>query len=150
MDRILKNPKYASIQIDRGEILDSIGLYLDKKQFLDLSQVPPGDLYDLLMKTIMWMERVSDALSRAEKMKLDEELERDVVMNRVISTLTAKRVSEAKAAAKSHAEYIEAHQRYNSLVAYVDYLKRLISNLEKYHYVIKSRVELMSSVERKY
>lgn len=150
MDLILNSPEYAGIQINRDELLNSIGLYLDKNQFLDLSQIPYGDMYDLLLKSIVWMEKVSDALSRAEKLKLDEELERDVVMNRVLSTIQTKRVSEAKAAAKSHADYISANKRYNALVAYVDYLKRLLVNLEKYHYVIKSRVEAQQAIERKY
>lgn len=150
LDDLLKVEKYKKIWIDKQKLLNSMGIDIDKREFIDLSSLSIDDLNDLMVKSIMWMEYISDVLSRAKKFKMDEELERDSVMNRLLAMSEAKKVTEAKASAKSHPEYIEAHQKYNTLVAYVDYLDRLLVNLDKYHYVIKAKMESSRNIERKY
>ena len=98
----------------------------------------------------MWMEYIRGVLSKAKKFKMDEELDKDSIMNRVLAQSPAKKVTEAKADAKSDPLYVEAHKRYNTLSAYVDYLERLLVNLDKYHYVMKAKMESMRNIERKY
>lgn len=150
LDDLLRTEKFKAIWIDRVKLMNSIGIDIDKREFLDLSAIGTDELYDLMMKSLMWMEYISDVLSKAKKFKMDEELEKDSAMNRVLAMSNAKKVTEAKADAKSHPEYIEAHKKYNTLVAYVDYLERLLVNLDKYHYVMKAKMESMRSIERKY
>jgi hypothetical protein len=151
LNELLKVEKFKSIWIDRNKLMDSLGINLDRREFLDLSSIGIDELYELMMKSLMWMEYISDVLSRAKKLKMDEELEKDAVLNRVLAMGTPdKKVTEAKAEAKSHPDYLEAHKRYNTLVAYVDYLDRLLVNLDKYHYVMKAKMESSRNIERKY
>ena len=150
LDEILQTEKYRKIWIDSAKLMNSIGINIEKQEFLDLSAMGSDELYDLMMKSLMWMEYISGVLSKAKKFKMDEELDKDSIMNRVLAQSPAKKVTEAKADAKSDPQYVEAHKRYNTLSAYVDYLERLLVNLDKYHYVMKAKMESMRNIERKY
>jgi len=150
LDEILQTEKYRKIWIDSAKLMNSIGINIEKREFLDLSAMGSDELYDLMMKSLMWMEYISGVLSKAKKFKMDEELDKDSIMNRVLAQSPAKKVTEAKADAKSDPQYVEAHKRYNTLSAYVDYLERLLVNLDKYHYVMKAKMESMRNIERKY
>jgi hypothetical protein len=151
LSELLKVERFKSIWIDRNKLMDSLGINLDKREFLDLSSISIDELYELMMKSLMWMEYISDVLSRAKKLKMDEELDKDAAMNRALAmTQPDRKVTEAKAEAKSNPEYLDAHKRYNTLVAYVDYLDRLLVNLDKYHYVMKAKMESSRNIERKY
>jgi hypothetical protein len=150
LDEVLKIEKFRKVWIDRKKLMNSLGIDLDTRTFLDLRNIQPDELYDLMVKTVMWMDTVGHTLSTSRKLMMDEELERDSVMNRVLSNSTAARASEAKAEAKSDPAYLDAHQRYNTICAYVDYLDRLLTNIDKYHYVIKAKMESLRSVERKH
>lgn len=150
LDEILETEKYKKIWIDSAKLMNSIGIDIEKREFLDLSAMGADELYDLMMKSLMWMEYISGVLSKAKKFKMDEELDKDSIMNRVLAQSPAKKVTEAKADAKSDPQYVEAHKRYNTLSAYVDYLERLLVNLDKYHYVMKAKMESMRNIERKY
>lgn len=150
LDDIRRHESYKSVWIDRNAIMKSLGIDLDKREFVDLSVLPPDALYDLLVKSLMWMETINEILATAKKYRLDKELEADRVMNQVLRGLDTKKVTEAKAEAKSHPDYISAYRTYNTLYAYVDYLERLLTNLDKYHYAIKSKIDHNRNIERKY
>ena len=150
LDEILNNAKFRKVWIDRNKLMNSMGFDLEKRTFLDLSNISPEELYELMLKTILWMDTIGNTLSTAKKMMLDEELHRDGQMNLILARSTAARASEAKAEAKSDPEYLEAHQRYNTIYAYVDYLERVLTNIDKYHYVIKSKIESLRVLERRY
>ena len=150
LEELLQTEKYKKIWIDSAKLMNSIGIDIEKREFLDLSAMGADELYDLMMKSLMWMEYISGVLSKAKKFKMDEELDKDSIMNRVLAQSPAKKVTEAKADAKSDPLYVEAHKRYNTLSAYVDYLERLLVNLDKYHYVMKAKMESMRNIERKY
>jgi predicted transcriptional regulator len=128
----------------------SIGINLEDREFLDLSNIPLDELYDLLVKSVGWMENISSVLSLTKKLMLDEELEVNSVQAAAMSRSTSTKVTEARASAKADPAYLAAHTRYNTLVAYVEYLERLLVNLDRYHYVIKSKLESLRVVERKY
>lgn len=150
LDEIKRHETYKSVWVDRNEIMRSLGVDLDRREFLDLSAMAIDELSDLLVKSLMWMETINERLATAKKFRLDKELESDRIMNQVLRGLDTKKVTEAKAEAKSHPDYIAAYKTYNTLYAYVDYLERLITNLDKYHYVIKSRIDYNRNIERKY
>jgi len=142
------------IWIDRNKLMMSLGIDLENAEYIVLNQLSPEEVADLLVKSLMWMETINEKVGTAKKFKMDEELERDRVFNDVVRKLMGiedgLKVTEAKAAAKSHHEYVADSKRYNTLAAYVDYLSRLLDNLDKYHYAIKSRIDAARNIERKY
>lgn len=150
IDEIRRNPKYKIIWFDRNALMRSVGMDLDNRQYLDIAAQAQEDLYDFLMKSLMWMETINETLSTAKKMKLDTKLDIDKIYNDILRSSEASKVSEAKAEAESHPTYITSTKEYNTLTAYVDYLERLLTNLDKYHYTIKSKIEQSRNIERKY
>lgn len=128
-----------------------MGIDLSARTFIDLSQMDADELMDVLAKSIMWMESLNNTYSLAKKYMLDEELEMSVVLNRILSRPTqGRKVAEAKAEGKADPEYISANKRFNLIASYVDYLERILVNLDKFHYVIKAKLEYMRSLEYKY
>lgn len=150
LSEIKRHEKYSGVWLDSKQIMRSLGIDLDKGEFVDLSVLTHDQLYDLLMKSLMWMETINETLSTSKKLRLDKELETDRIINQILRSLDAKKVSEAKAEAKSHPSYISASKDFNLLYSYVDYLERILTNIDKYHYAIKSKIEQTRNIERKY
>lgn len=154
LDEVKRFPELSHIQIDRDSIMRSIGVNLSSLEYTPLSSLGMDDLPDLQFKSLMWLEYLNEILSTAEKEYLDQNLETERVYSTsvklIMSQNTSYRVTEAKAHAKTHPDYIAHMQKLHTLKAYTDYLERLIDNINKYHYTIKGRIEGMKQVERKY
>jgi hypothetical protein len=150
LEEVRRNPAYKSIWFDRNALMNSIGIDLDNRQYIDLTKFDVDFLYDLLVKSLMWMETISETLATAKKLRNDKELEADTLYNQALSRTDAKKVTEAKAEASADPAYVSAKKGFNTLYAYVDYLERLLVNLDKYHYTIKSKIEQSRNIERKY
>jgi len=154
LEDIHQHHEYSSIWIDRDMLMRSLGIDLTTREYIVLNDVTPNELGELLLKSLMWMETVNELTSTSKKLKLDKELERDKCYDDRLHTLILTdptiKMTEAKAIASSHKEYINLSKELNLLTAYVEYLSRLLDNLDRYHYVIKSRVETLKSIERKY
>ncbi len=141
----------SELTIDRKKLMGSLGINLETREFIDLSSMGVEELYDLMMKSLMWMEHISEILSRAKKIKLDKELESDLALSESMSKVSsASKVAGMKAEAKLNPEYVNAKREYNKIAVYVDYLERLLVNLDRFHYVIKSRIDHSKNIERKY
>jgi predicted metal-dependent hydrolase len=139
-----------SIHIDRNRIMNSLGIDLENSQFIDLSNVHTEELNDIIMKSLTWMERLNEILATAKKIHLDLGLEADKVFNQEIRKSTAGKATDAKASAKTSDDYIRHQKKVNLLDAYVDYLERLIKNIEKIHYAVKGRLDAVRGVELKH
>jgi len=151
VEQIASHPKYSSLAINTHKLMNSLGVDIVNRRYIDLSNIPNEEVSDLVMKSLMWMETINEILGTVKKSYMDQKLEVDSVFNRALRNLPEKtKVSEAKAEAKSNHEYIEAEKSSNLLSAYVDYLNRLLENLDKYHYVLKSRLDHAKNIERKY
>lgn len=151
LDEIKNHGSFKHLWIDSVGIHRSLGIDLKARAFLELTKSTPEELYDLLMKSLMWMETISEVLSTAKKLRQDKELEVDTSLNQALRNAGGGgKVTENKAVAKSHPEYIAAVKLYNTIYAYADYLERLLVNLDRYHYAIKSRIDASRNIERKY
>lgn len=151
LNEIKRHQKFNNLWFDRDKLMLSLGIDITERKYMDLGNIDVASLSDLMMKSLMWMETLNEIHSTAKKMKMDEELEVDRVFNEVIKKLSKEvKATEAKAAAKTHEEYVASQKRYNTISAYVDYLDRLITNLDKYHYAIKGKIDSLRNVERKY
>jgi hypothetical protein len=139
-----------SIQIDRNKIMNSLGIDLENSQFVDLSNMHTEELNDIIMKSLTWMERLNEVLATAKKIYLDLGLEADKVFNEQIRKSTTSKATDAKALAKTSDDYIKYQKKVNLLNAYVDYLERLIKNIEKIHYAVKGRLDAIRGVELKH
>lgn len=132
----------------------SLGIDLEERTYWSLADIGISELPDLLFKSLMTLEYISETLSTAKKLYLDQNLETERVysdvVKRLISMEDGYKVTEARAHAKTHDEYIQSAKKLNTLDAYVDYLNRLIENLNRYHYTVKSRIDGMKQVEKKY
>ncbi|MCA1800731.1 MAG: hypothetical protein LC650_05510 [Actinobacteria bacterium] len=151
IEQVRSHSKYNSLAVNNKNLMKSLGVDLENKRFLDLGTIPNEEVSDLIMKSLMWMETINELLGTVKKANMDQKLEVESVFNRAMRNLPEKvKVSEAKAEAKSNPEYISAEKNSNLLSAYVDYLSRLLDNLDKYHYVLKSRIDHAKNIERKY
>lgn len=150
LNEIKRNERYKDIWVDRDAIFKSLGIDLTERRYLSLSELSYAELDDLLMKSVMWMETVSELVSTAKRMRMDREAETDRLYNEALRRIDIKKATEAKAEAKSAPEYLASLRLFNTLYAYVDYLERLVTNLDKYHYAIKSKVDSNKNIERKY
>lgn len=139
-----------SIQIDRNKIMNSLGIDLENSQFVDLSNMHTEELNDIIMKSLTWMERLNEVLATSKKIYLDLGLEADKVFNEQIRKSTTSKATDAKALAKTSDDYIKYQKKVNLLNAYVDYLERLIKNIEKIHYAVKGRLDAIRGVELKH
>lgn len=147
---ILEHEEYSHLHIDSDDLMKALGMDINGGRFIDLHQINAQELSELAMKSVMWMERLSRILALVEKTRLDEELARDVIVNRGITGSSETRVSAAKAGAKSDTKYISAEKRLNMIVSWKDYIARLMNILDKYHYVVKDRLKVEDQVEKKY
>jgi hypothetical protein len=138
------------IHIDRNKIMNSLGIDLENSQFIDLSNVHTEELNDIIMKSLTWLERINEVLATAKKIYLDLGLEADKIFNQEIRKSSAGKATDAKALAKTSDEYIRHQKKVNLLDAYVDYLERLIKNIEKIHYAVKGRLDAIKGVEIKH
>jgi len=151
VEQIKNNSKYGSLAIDNRKLMHSLGIDLENRRYIDLSNIPNEEISDLVMKSLMWMETINEVLASTKKSYMDQKLEVDNVFNKALKNLPQKtKVSEAKAEAKTNHEYLQAEKNSNMLSSYVDYLNRLLDNLDKYHYVLKSRLDHAKNIERKY
>jgi hypothetical protein len=138
------------IHIDRNKIMNSLGIDLENSQFIDLSNIHIEELNDIIMKSLTWLERLNEVLATSKKIYLDLGLEADKIFNQEIRKSSAGKATDAKALAKTSDEYIRHQKKVNLLDAYVDYLERLIKNIEKIHYAVKGRVDAIKGVEIKH
>jgi hypothetical protein len=150
LEEIKQYDALKSIQIDRNRIMNSLGIDLENSQFINLSNMHVEELNDLIMKSLTWMERLNEVLATSKKIYLDLELEADKVFNEQIRASQATKATDAKALAKTSDEYIRYQKKVNLLNAYVDYLERLIKNIDKLHYAIKGRLDSVRGVELKH
>lgn len=151
IEQVASHSKYSSLAINTHKLMNSLGVDIVNRRYIDLGDIPREEISDLVMKSLMWMETINETLGTVKKAYMDQKLEVDSVFNRAIRNLPQKtKVSEAKAEAKSNPEYIQAERDSNLLSAYVDYLNRLLDNLDKYHYVLKGRIDASKNIERKY
>jgi len=150
LDEIRSYDALKSIQIDRNKIMNSLGIDLENSQFIDLSNIHTEELNDIIMKSLTWLERLNEVLATSKKIYLDLGLEADKVFNQEIRKSAAGKATDAKALAKTSDEYIRHQKKVNLLDAYVDYLERLIKNIEKIHYAVKGRLDAIKGVELKH
>lgn len=151
VEQIKSHSKYSKLSIDNGKLMNSLGIDIVNRRYLDLSHIPNEQISDLVLKSLMWMETINELMATVKKTYMDQKLEVDVVFNKAMRNLpTNIKVSEAKAEAKTNHEYVEAEKNTNLLSSYVDYLSRLLDNLDKYHYVLKGRLDHAKNIERKY
>jgi hypothetical protein len=150
LEEIKQYDALKSIQIDRNKIMNSLGIDLENGQFINLSNMHVPELNDLVIKSLTWMERLNEVLATSKKIYLDLELEADKVFNEQIRASQATKATDAKALAKTSDDYIRYQKKVNLLNAYVDYLERLIKNIDKFHYAIKGRLDSIRGVELKH
>jgi hypothetical protein len=150
LDEVKQYDALKNIQIDRNKIMNSLGIDLENSQFINLSNIHTEELHDLIMKSLTWMERLNEVLATSKKIYLDLELEADKVFNEQIRSSQALKATDAKALAKTSDEYIRYQKKVNLLNAYVDYLERLIKNIDKLHYALKNRLDIIKGVEVKH
>ena len=98
------------------------------------------------------MEYVNEILSTAKRLKNDLQAEMDEVLTQVVARLldSGSKITEARLTARAEPDYVYHLKSYNLLDAYCDYLDRFSSILDKYHYVVKSRIDSLRNIERKY
>jgi hypothetical protein len=150
LQEIKEYSELKSIFIDRNSIMNSLGIDLENGKFIDLSNMHTEELNDIIMKSLGWMERLNEILATSKKIYLDLGLEADRVFNNAIRKSTTSKVADAKAVAKTSEEYIKHQKQVNLMDAYVDYLERLIKNIEKIHYAVKGRLDAVKGVEIKH
>lgn len=150
LSEISKYDSLSVIHIDRNRIMNSLGIDLDNNQFINLSGLHIEELNDLIMKSLTWMERLNEILSTAKKISMDLSLESDKVFNEAVRRSGESRATEAKAAAKTSEEYLSYQKKVNLISSYVDYLERLLKNLDKIHYAVKGRLDSLRGVELKH
>jgi hypothetical protein len=150
LEEIKQYEALKSIQIDRNRIMNSLGIDLENSQFINLSNIHTEELNDLIMKSLTWMERLNEVLATSKKIYLDLELEADKVFNEQIRLSQGTKATDAKALAKTSPEYIKYQKKVNLLNAYVDYLERLLKNIDKLHYALKGRLDSVRGVELKH
>jgi len=138
------------IQIDREKILNSLGIDLENGQFIDLSNLHIEELNELIMKSLIWMERLNEVVSTTKKIYMDLSLESDKIFNEAVRKSGSTKATDAKAAAKTSEEYLSYQKKVNLISAYVDYLERLIKNLDKIHYAVKGRLDSLRGLELKH
>lgn len=140
--------------LDRTRLHRSLGVDLDNREFVSLTKLGVSELPDFLMKSWMWMETINEYLTDTEKFHLDQGVETERVFAVVVKSIMAQeegyKVTEARAHAKSHPDYVEQTKKLNTLDSYVNYLKRLYDNLSRYHYMVKSRMDYVQSSEKGY
>lgn len=155
LESIRQYPELSHIYIDRDTIMQSIGVNLNTLEYTPLTSIGVDDLPDLQFKSLMWLEYLNERLGDTQREYLDQNLESERVYSTSVKNIMSKepatyKVTEAKAHAKSHPDYINHMKKLHVLKSYADYLERLIENLNKYHYTIKGRNEGLRQVERKY
>jgi hypothetical protein len=150
LQEIKEHDELKTIHINRNLIMNSLGIDLENSQFIDLSNIHTEELNDIIMKSLTWMERLNEVLATSKKIYLDLNLEADKVFNEAIRKSPGAKATDAKASAKTSDEYIRYQKRVNLLDAYVDYLERLIKNIEKIHYAVKGRLDAIRGVEVKH
>ena len=138
------------IHIDRNHILDSLGIDVVSGQFINLSTIPAEELHELIMKSLTWLERINEVLATAKKIEMDLNLEADKIFNEELRKSNSSKATEAKASAKSSQAYVTYQKKVNLISSYVDYLERLVKNLEKIHYSVKGRLDALRGVELKH
>lgn len=140
--------------LDRGRLHRSLGVDLEKREFLTVTEIPVSDLSDFLTKSWMWLETINELIGDVQKLRLDQVVESKRIFSVVVKTIMAQeekyKVTEAKAHAETKPEYIQETALLNLLTAYEDYLERLYDNLKVYHYMIKARFDYMVTAERGY
>jgi nitrous oxide reductase len=155
LEEIRNYQSLSAIFIDRDRILRSLGIDLENSQFINLSNTGIEELNDLIMKSLSWMERLNEVLATAKKISMDLSLESDKVFNEAIreanlSSEGSRKVSDVKAIAKTSEIYIAYQKKLNLISSYVDYLERLVKNLDKIHYAVKGRLDSLRGVELKH
>lgn len=150
LEEILSHESLEVIHIDRNRILNSLGIDLENSQFINLSNLHTEELNDLIMKSLTWMERLNEVLSTAKKIYMDLSLESDKVFSEAVRKSGHTKATDAKAAAKMSEEYLAYQKKVNLISAYVDYLERLVKNLDKIHYSVKGRLDALRGVELKH
>lgn len=150
LDEIEQNDSLRVIRVDREKIMKSLGIDLREGQFLNLSNLHTEELNDLTMKSLTWLERLNEILSTAKKIYMDMDLETNKIFNEQVRNSGMSKATDAKAAAKTSDDYIRYQKKVNLLNAYVDYLERLVKNVEKLHYTFKARLEAIKGVEVKH
>ena len=149
-DEINSHPALRVIQIDRNKIMNSLGIDIENSRFINLSNIHAEELNDLIMKSLTWMERINEILATAQKIYMDLQLEADKAFSEEVRNSGSSKATDAKALAKISPEYIKYQKKVNLLKSYVDYLERLIKNLDKIHYAVKGRLDALRGVELKH
>ena len=143
------------LDIQKEELLEILGLgHIDRDlefRYISLEDSQPYELYDVMVKCVRFEEYVNETLARAEKRKKDSELEKSKIRNQIVANLVANKVkpTEAKSIADSDERLVDATLRYNVIDTYCDYLKRFVDTLEKFHYVVKMRVQNIVDNQKK-
>ena len=151
LTEVNSNANLKPIWLDREKLMNSLGIDIENRKFIDLSTVDNQTLADLEVKSLMWIETVNEILATTEKLEKDLELEIDTQVNRALKAApSSTKVTEARSAAKSTDDYVRLQKGLNTVSAYAKYLSRLLDNLEKVHYTIKGRSGRMAKIERKY
>lgn len=152
IEELKKYEKFKHLVVDRNEAMNSLGMDIQNHEFVDLNKIPLEELNDLIVKSLMWIETINEKLYTAVKYKLDAEIERDKYIANGVKILldSGSKTNDAKSQVKGTVEYVEAHKKLNTLEAYCEYLKSLVENIQRYHYVIKSRIDSMKSIQSKY
>lgn len=150
LNEINSHDSLTVIQIDRNRILNSLGIDLENSQFINLSNLHIEELNDLIMKSLTWMERLNEILATSKKIYMDLSLESDKVFSEAVRRSGQTKATDAKAAAKMSDDYISYQKKVNLLSAYVDYLERLVKNLDKIHYAVKGRLDSLRGMEMKH
>lgn len=154
LQEVKKYPDFKHIWLDRDQLTRSLGFDIVAREYIDLTAVGVSELGDLLVKSVMWLETVNELLGNTDKLYLDQLLEVGRVyateLKNVMAIDSSLKITEGATHAKATRPYIEASKKANTLKAYSKFLERLIENINKLHYTIKSRDERMHHVERKY
>lgn len=138
------------LELDVENAFDTLGIGSFRNgnfSYIDLVNSTPEELYDLMPRIVGWAIYVSERMAETDKRRRDSETEMDAILNKLISTSTQK-VTEAKATAKGSEAYIKASYRYNTLEVYHDYLERVLTNLDKFHYIVKMRIQLQQGIKQ--
>lgn len=139
------------LEIDVDNAFNSLGIGNFSKgdfSYVDLSNINPDELEEIVIRTVGWSQYLNNVVTLTDKRRRDAETRMEAVINKLLSQSTMK-VTEAKAAAKGSEAYINANYQFNTLEAYHDYLERVMSNLDKFHYIAKQKLQILQGLAQK-
>jgi hypothetical protein len=147
-----ENPEVRKLWVDSKEILSSLGVEINTKEYTDISSLSPETLFDTLSKSVMWLEYLNQVVAATKYFKTTTETKVESTLSSALLRLATQQIkgNEAKSIAKGDIDYITQRNLLSLLESYEDYLKGLCETINRYHYMVKSKLDYMKATQNKY